>query len=62
MQLRPQSDVPGKGALKELAALMHQRGMSNKEIASVTGGHPSTVGRCIAGMLRTPELQKGVVP
>ncbi|MFF2633480.1 DUF2637 domain-containing protein [Microbacterium sp. NPDC058021] len=62
MQLRPQAGVPEKGALKELAALMHQRGMSNKQIASATGVHPSTVGRWIAGKLRTPEVQKGVVP
>lgn len=62
MHLRPQADVPEKGALKELAALMHQRGMSNKQIASATGVHPSTVGRWIAGKLRTPEVQKGVVP
>ncbi|MCR2792759.1 DUF2637 domain-containing protein [Microbacterium sp. zg.Y625] len=62
MQLRAQADVPEKGALKELAELMHQRGMSNKQIASATGVHPSTVGRWIAGKLRTPEVQKGVVP
>ena len=62
MQLRPQADVPEKGALKELAALMHQRGMSNKQIASATGVHPSTVGRWMTGKLRTPEVQKGVVP
>jgi len=62
MHLRPQADVPEKGALKELAALMHQRGMSNKQIASATGVHPSTVGRWIAGKLRTPEVQKGVAP
>lgn len=59
VQLRQQADVPDKGALKDVAAMMRQRGMSNKEIASATGVHPSTVGRWFAGTLGTPEVQKG---
>ncbi|GAA5196795.1 hypothetical protein GCM10025773_05780 [Microbacterium jejuense] len=62
VQLRPTPDTPEKGARKDIAALMRQRGMSNKEIASVTGVHPSTVGRWFAGTLDTPDLQNGVTP
>ncbi|WP_249353886.1 DUF2637 domain-containing protein [Microbacterium sp. 2FI] len=59
VRLRPLSDVPEKGARRDVAALMRQRGMSNKEIASATGVHPSTVGRWLAGAIGTPEVQKG---
>ena len=59
VQLRPLADVPEKGFRRSVAALMRQRGMSNKEIASATGVHPSTVGRWFAGTLGTPEFQKG---
>ena len=59
VQLRPLADVPEKGSRRSVAALMRQRGMSNKEIASATGVHPSTVGRWFAGTLGTPEFQKG---
>ena len=62
VQLRQTADVPEKRALKDVAALMRQRGMSNKEIASATGVHPSTVGRWFAGTLGTPEIQKGAAP
>ena len=62
VQLRQPGDVPEKGARRDGAALMKQRGMSNKEIASATGVHPSTVGRWFAGTLSTPDLQKGVTP
>lgn len=62
VDLREHVDVPGKGARRDMAALMRQRGMSNKEIASVTGVHPSTVGRWFAGTLDTPDLQKGATP
>lgn len=62
VQLRQPGDVPEKGARRDIAALMRQRGMSNKEIASATGVHPSTVGRWFAGTLSTPDLQKGVTP
>ena len=62
VQLREPADVPVKGARRDVAALMRQRGMSNKEIASATGVHPSTVGRWFAGTLSTPDLQKGVTP
>jgi len=62
MQLRQTADVPEKRAPKDVAALMRQRGMSNKEIASATGVHPSTVGRWFAGTLGTPEIQKGAAP
>ena len=58
--IRPLADVPEKGARRSVAALMRQRGMSNKEIASATGVHPSTVGRWFAGTIGTPEVQKGV--
>lgn len=57
--IRSLSDVPEKGARRSVAALMRQRGMSNKEIASATGVHPSTVGRWFAGTIGTPEVQKG---
>lgn len=53
-------EVPEKGARRSVAALMRQRGMSNKEIASATGVHPSTVGRWFAGTIGTPEVQKEV--
>ena len=59
VQLRPLADVPEKGSRRSVAALMRQRGMSNKEIASATGVHPSTVGRWFAGTIGTPEVQKG---
>lgn len=59
VRLRPLSDVPEKSARRDVAALMRQRGMSNKEIASATGVHPSTVGRWLAGAIGTPEVQKG---
>lgn len=59
VKLRRVADVSEKGARKDVAALMRQRGMSNKEIASATGVHPSTVGRWFAGTLGTPEIQKG---
>jgi len=62
VQLYPSADLSGKGARKDLAAVMRQRGMSNKEIASATGVHPSTVGRWFAGALHTPEVQKGATP
>ncbi|MFB7891198.1 DUF2637 domain-containing protein [Microbacterium sp. NPDC056044] len=62
VQLRPIEDVPEKGARRDIAALMRQRGMSNKEIANATGVHPSTVGRWFAGTLNTPDLQKGATP
>jgi len=62
VQLRQTADVPEKRALKDVAALMRQRGMSNKEIASATGVHPSTVGRWFTGTLGTPEIQKGAAP
>lgn len=62
VQLHPHPDVPEKGARRDIAALMRQRGMSNKEIASATGVHPSTVGRWFAGTLGTPDLQKGATP
>lgn len=62
VQLRQQPNVPEKGARREIAALMRRRGMSNKEIASATGVHPSTVGRWFAGTLGTPEVQKGATP
>lgn len=58
--IRPLVEVPEKGARRSVAALMRQRGMSNKEIASATGVHPSTVGRWFAGTIGTPEVQKGV--
>ena len=58
--IRSLVDVPEKGARRSVAALMRQRGMSNKEIASATGVHPSTVGRWFAGTIGTPEVQKGV--
>ena len=58
--IRSLSDVPEKGARRDVAALMRQRGMSNKEIASATGVHPSTVGRWFAGTIGTPEVQKEV--
>ena len=57
--IRSLVDVPEKGARRSVAALMRQRGMSNKEIASATGVHPSTVGRWFAGTIGTPEVQKG---
>ena len=60
VQLRPLADVPEKGSRRSVATLMRQRGMSNKEIASATGVHPSTVGRWFAGTIGTPEVQKGV--
>jgi hypothetical protein len=59
VRLRPPADVPEKGARRDVAALMRQRGMSNIEIASATGVHPSTVGRWFAGTIGTPEVQKG---
>lgn len=59
VQLRPLTDIPEKGARRSVAALMRQRGMSNKEIASATGVHPSTVGRWFAGTIGTPEFEKG---
>ncbi|GAA1989885.1 DUF2637 domain-containing protein [Microbacterium pumilum] len=62
VQLRQQPDVPEKGARRDIAALMRQRGMSNREIASATGVHPSTVGRWFTGTLGTPEVQKGATP
>lgn len=62
VQLRPIEDVPEKGARRDIAALMRQRGMSNREIANATGVHPSTVGRWFAGALNTPDLQKGATP
>ena len=62
VQLRQTADVPEKRALKDVAELMRQRGMSNKEIASATGVHPSTVGRWFTGTLGTPEIQKGAAP
>jgi hypothetical protein len=62
VQLRPLVAVPEKGARKDVATLMRQRGMSNREIASATGVHPSTVGRWLAGTIRTPEVQKGATP
>jgi hypothetical protein len=58
--IRSLVEVPEKGARRSVAALMRQRGMSNKEIASATGVHPSTVGRWFAGTIGTPEVQKGV--
>jgi hypothetical protein len=58
--IRSLVEVPEKGARKSVAALMRQRGMSNKEIASATGVHPSTVGRWFAGTIGTPEVQKEV--
>jgi hypothetical protein len=61
VHLRPLPDVPEKGARRDVAALMRQRGMSNKEIASATGVHPSTVGRWFAGAISTPEVQKGAM-
>jgi hypothetical protein len=57
--IRSLVEVPEKGARRSVAALMRQRGMSNKEIASATGVHPSTVGRWLAGTIGTPEFQKG---
>jgi hypothetical protein len=57
--IRSLVEVPEKGARRSVAALMRQRGMSNKEIASATGVHPSTVGRWFAGTIGTPEVQKG---
>lgn len=60
VQLHRLADVPEKGSRRSVAALMRQRGMSNKEIASATGVHPSTVGRWFAGTIGTPEVQKGV--
>ena len=62
VQLHPHPDVSEKGARRDVAALLRQRGMSNKEIASATGVHPSTVGRWVAGTLSTPDLQKGATP
>ena len=59
LELRPLADVPEKGSRRSVAALMRQRGMSNREIASATGVHPSTVGRWFAGTIGTPEVQKG---
>ncbi len=59
VRLRPLPNIPEKGARRDVAALMRQRGMSNKEIASATGVHPSTVGRWFAGAIGTPEVQKG---
>ncbi|WP_448388281.1 DUF2637 domain-containing protein [Microbacterium aurum] len=59
VQLRPLADVPEKGSRRSVATLMRQRGMSNREIASATGVHPSTVGRWFAGTIGTPEVQKG---
>ncbi|WP_091490433.1 DUF2637 domain-containing protein [Microbacterium pygmaeum] len=59
VRLHQYPDIPEKGARRDIAALMRQRGMSNKEIASATGVHPSTVGRWFAGTLGTPDLQKG---
>ena len=56
--IRSLVEVPEKGARRSVAALMRQRGMSNKEIASATGVHPSTVGRWFAGTIGTPEVQK----
>ncbi|WP_439592647.1 DUF2637 domain-containing protein [Microbacterium sp.] len=58
--IRSLVEVPEKGARRSVAALMRQRGMSNKEIASATGVHPSTVGRWFAGTIGTPEVQKEV--
>lgn len=58
--IRSLVEVPEKGARRSAAALMRQRGMSNKEIASATGVHPSTVGRWFAGTIGTPEVQKEV--
>ena len=58
--IRSLVEVPEKGARRSVAALMRQRGMSNKEIASATGVHPSTVGRWLAGTISTPEVQKEV--
>ena len=58
--IRSLVEVPEKGARRTVAALMRQRGMSNKEIASATGVHPSTVGRWFAGTIGTPEVQKEV--
>ena len=58
--IRSLVEVPEKGARRSVAALMRQRGMSNKEIASATGVHPSTVGRWFAGRIGTPEVQKEV--
>lgn len=56
--IRSLVEVPEKGARRSVAALMRQRGMSNKEIATATGVHPSTVGRWFAGTIGTPEVQK----
>lgn len=56
--IRSLVEVPEKGSRRSVAALMRQRGMSNKEIASATGVHPSTVGRWFAGTIGTPEVQK----
>ncbi|MCR2763826.1 DUF2637 domain-containing protein [Microbacterium sp. zg.B48] len=58
--IRSLVEVPEKGARRSVAALMRQRGMSNKEIASATGVHPSTVGRWFGGTIGTPEVQKEV--
>jgi hypothetical protein len=58
--IRSLVEVPEKGARRSVAALMRQRGMSNREIASATGVHPSTVGRWFAGTIGTPEVQKEV--
>jgi hypothetical protein len=58
--IRSLVEVPEKGARRSVAALMRQRGMSNKAIASATGVHPSTVGRWFAGTIGTPEVQKEV--
>ncbi|WP_341998878.1 DUF2637 domain-containing protein [Microbacterium sp. LWH7-1.2] len=62
VHLRQHTDAPEKGARRDIAALMRQRGMSNKEIASATGVHPSTVGRWFAGTLDIPDLEKGATP
>ncbi len=47
---------------RELAARLHEHGVSNKAIARFAGVHPSTVGRWLAGSTYLPELQKGATP
>nr|WP_169747670.1 DUF2637 domain-containing protein [Demequina iriomotensis] len=47
---------------RQLAARLHERGMSNKAIARAAGVHPSTVGRWLSGSTYLPELQKGAAP
>lgn len=62
VRLDPTTDVPEKGARKEVAVRMREHGLSNKQIATATGVHPSTVGRWFAGTLGTPDVQKGSTP